>query len=106
MEGPTHQRSVRDAETRFLPRMNRHESLVHMRFSPFKKKKSSPATNQAELFHSVSVCHHDQLHLVHWNAVKYRTFGEAAEAPDGLAVLGIFLEVQTLLYLFNSLLAR
>lgn len=44
-------------------------------------------------FCSVYVCHHDQLHLVHWNAVKYRTFGEAAEAPDGLAVLGIFLEV-------------
>lgn len=34
-----------------------------------------------------------QLHLVHWNAVKYETFGEAATAPDGLAVLGIFLEV-------------
>ncbi|XP_049454347.1 carbonic anhydrase 7 [Epinephelus fuscoguttatus] len=33
-----------------------------------------------------------ELHLVHWNAVKYKTFGEAAEAPDGLAVLGIFLE--------------
>lgn len=35
-----------------------------------------------------------QLHLVHWNAVRYRTFGEAAAAPDGLAVLGIFLEVR------------
>ncbi|TWW67938.1 Carbonic anhydrase 7 [Takifugu flavidus] len=33
-----------------------------------------------------------ELHLVHWNAVKYETFGEAATAPDGLAVLGIFLE--------------
>ncbi|CAJ1049823.1 carbonic anhydrase 7 isoform X1 [Xyrichtys novacula] len=33
-----------------------------------------------------------ELHLVHWNAVKYRSFGEAASAPDGLAVLGIFLE--------------
>ncbi|KAF5895627.1 carbonic anhydrase 7, partial [Clarias magur] len=33
-----------------------------------------------------------ELHLVHWNAVRYRTFGEAAAAPDGLAVLGIFLE--------------
>ncbi|XP_022623530.1 carbonic anhydrase 7 isoform X2 [Seriola dumerili] len=33
-----------------------------------------------------------ELHLVHWNAVKYKTFGEAATAPDGLAVLGIFLE--------------
>lgn len=35
-----------------------------------------------------------QLHLVHWNAVKYRSFGEAATVPDGLAVLGIFLEVR------------
>uniref|UniRef100_A0A8C2WB74 Carbonic anhydrase n=1 Tax=Cyclopterus lumpus TaxID=8103 RepID=A0A8C2WB74_CYCLU len=33
-----------------------------------------------------------ELHLVHWNAVKYTTFGEAATAPDGLAVLGIFLQ--------------
>ncbi|CDQ55964.1 unnamed protein product [Oncorhynchus mykiss] len=33
------------------------------------------------------------LHLVHWNADKYKTFGEAAAAPDGLAVLGIFLEI-------------
>uniref|UniRef100_A0A671MHV3 Carbonic anhydrase 7-like n=1 Tax=Sinocyclocheilus anshuiensis TaxID=1608454 RepID=A0A671MHV3_9TELE len=33
------------------------------------------------------------LHLVHWNAIKYKSFGEAAAAPDGLAVLGIFLEV-------------
>uniref|UniRef100_K7FYC4 Carbonic anhydrase n=1 Tax=Pelodiscus sinensis TaxID=13735 RepID=K7FYC4_PELSI len=33
-----------------------------------------------------------ELHLVHWNARKYATFGEAAVAPDGLAVVGIFLE--------------
>ncbi|KAI1889902.1 hypothetical protein AGOR_G00167690 [Albula goreensis] len=33
-----------------------------------------------------------ELHLVHWNAAKYKTFGEAAAAPDGLAVLGVFLE--------------
>ncbi|XP_045298983.1 carbonic anhydrase 7 isoform X2 [Leopardus geoffroyi] len=32
------------------------------------------------------------LHLVHWNAKKYSTFGEAASAPDGLAVVGVFLE--------------
>lgn len=35
-----------------------------------------------------------QLHLVHWNAKKYSTFGEAASAPDGLAVVGVFLEVR------------
>nr|XP_046201467.1 carbonic anhydrase 7-like [Oncorhynchus gorbuscha] len=34
-----------------------------------------------------------ELHLVHWNADKYKTFGEASAAPDGLAVLGIFLEL-------------
>uniref|UniRef100_A0A3P8TYE9 Carbonic anhydrase n=1 Tax=Amphiprion percula TaxID=161767 RepID=A0A3P8TYE9_AMPPE len=33
-----------------------------------------------------------ELHLVHWNAVKYKNFSEAATAPDGLVVLGIFLE--------------
>ncbi|KAG9341362.1 hypothetical protein JZ751_019468, partial [Albula glossodonta] len=36
-----------------------------------------------------------ELHLVHWNASKHQTFGEAAVAPDGLAVLGIFLEGST-----------
>uniref|UniRef100_A0A674G9S3 Carbonic anhydrase n=1 Tax=Taeniopygia guttata TaxID=59729 RepID=A0A674G9S3_TAEGU len=34
-----------------------------------------------------------ELHLVHWNARKYTTFGEAAAAPDGLAVVGVFLEI-------------
>ncbi|NXK72374.1 CAH7 anhydrase, partial [Amazona guildingii] len=34
-----------------------------------------------------------ELHLVHWNARKYATFGEAAAAPDGLAVVAVFLEV-------------
>ncbi|XP_048647970.1 carbonic anhydrase 7, partial [Marmota marmota marmota] len=33
-----------------------------------------------------------ELHLVHWNAKKYSTFGEAASAPDGLAVVSVFLE--------------
>ncbi|RZF35046.1 hypothetical protein LSTR_LSTR009638 [Laodelphax striatellus] len=34
-----------------------------------------------------------ELHLVHWNCEKYKTFGEAAQHSDGLAVLGVFLEV-------------
>ncbi|XP_032087006.1 carbonic anhydrase 7 [Thamnophis elegans] len=34
-----------------------------------------------------------ELHLVHWNAKKYPTFGEAVVAADGLAVIGVFLEV-------------
>ncbi|XP_034099610.1 carbonic anhydrase [Drosophila sulfurigaster albostrigata] len=33
-----------------------------------------------------------ELHLVHWNTTKYKSFGEAAAAPDGLAVLGVFLQ--------------
>uniref|UniRef100_A0A8C5PNB8 Carbonic anhydrase n=1 Tax=Leptobrachium leishanense TaxID=445787 RepID=A0A8C5PNB8_9ANUR len=33
-----------------------------------------------------------ELHLVHWNAKAYATFGEAAGKPDGLAVIGIFLD--------------
>ncbi|VEN63651.1 unnamed protein product [Callosobruchus maculatus] len=32
-----------------------------------------------------------ELHLVHWNS-KYSSFAEAAEHPDGLCVLGIFLK--------------
>ncbi|XP_061429328.1 carbonic anhydrase-like [Lethenteron reissneri] len=34
-----------------------------------------------------------ELHLVHWNAVKYASFDEAKDKSDGLAVLGAFVEV-------------
>ncbi|PNF19325.1 hypothetical protein B7P43_G07303 [Cryptotermes secundus] len=34
-----------------------------------------------------------ELHLVHWNSSKYRSCGEAAGYPDGLAVLGVLLKV-------------
>lgn len=34
-----------------------------------------------------------QLHLVHWNAEKYSSFGEAADKPDGLAVIGFMVKV-------------
>lgn len=33
-----------------------------------------------------------ELHLVHWNT-KYANFGEAASKPDGLAVVGVFLQI-------------
>lgn len=39
-----------------------------------------------------------QLHLVHWNT-KYASFGEAASQPDGLAVVGVFLQVSSILLL-------
>lgn len=35
-----------------------------------------------------------QLHVVHWNADKYPSFVEAAHEPDGLAVVGVFLQVR------------
>lgn len=38
---------------------------------------------------------HFQLHLVHWNT-KYPSFGEAASQPDGLAVVGVFLQVSAI----------
>jgi len=34
-----------------------------------------------------------ELHLVHWDSVNFKSFGEAAAAKGGLAVLGIFLKV-------------
>ncbi|CAB3385990.1 Hypothetical predicted protein [Cloeon dipterum] len=34
-----------------------------------------------------------ELHLVHWNTTKYQSFAEAAQHPDGLAVLGVFFDV-------------
>ncbi|XP_061522249.1 carbonic anhydrase 1-like [Phycodurus eques] len=33
-----------------------------------------------------------ELHLVHWNT-KYANFGEAASKPNGLAVVGVFLQI-------------
>ena len=34
-----------------------------------------------------------QMHIVNWNSDKYRSLGEAAVEPEGLAVLGIMFEV-------------
>uniref|UniRef100_A0A8C3W725 Carbonic anhydrase n=1 Tax=Catagonus wagneri TaxID=51154 RepID=A0A8C3W725_9CETA len=34
-----------------------------------------------------------ELHLVHWNAVKYRDYQEAATGERGLAVIGVFLKL-------------
>ncbi|MBN3298951.1 carbonic anhydrase [Amia ocellicauda] len=34
-----------------------------------------------------------ELHLVHWNAGKYASFAAAAQEHDGLAVVGVFLEI-------------
>ncbi|XP_036690058.1 carbonic anhydrase 5A, mitochondrial isoform X2 [Balaenoptera musculus] len=33
-----------------------------------------------------------ELHLVHWNAVKYQNYTEAVMGEDGLAVVGVFLK--------------
>lgn len=46
-----------------------------------------------------------QLHLVHWNCDKYKSFAEAAGHSDGLAVLGIFLDVsKTVIFVYETLL--
>ncbi|XP_053401658.1 carbonic anhydrase 2-like isoform X2 [Mercenaria mercenaria] len=44
-----------------------------------------------------------ELHLVHWNASKYKSFGESADKSDGLAVLGIMIEVGTENQSFKSI---
>jgi len=36
-----------------------------------------------------------ELHLVHWNHIKYNSVQEAMDAPDGLAVLGIIMVENT-----------
>ncbi|KAG7231214.1 hypothetical protein INR49_012045 [Caranx melampygus] len=53
-----------------------------------------------------------ELHLVHWNT-KYPSFGEAASQPDGLAVVGVFLQIgaenanlQKVLDAFDSIKAK
>lgn len=38
-------------------------------------------------------CYPAELHLVHWNKTKYSSPSEAADKPDGLAVLGMFMEI-------------
>ncbi|XP_063516677.1 LOW QUALITY PROTEIN: putative inactive carbonic anhydrase 5B-like protein [Pongo pygmaeus] len=35
----------------------------------------------------------NQLHLVHWNAVKFENFEDAALEENGLAVIGVFLKI-------------
>uniref|UniRef100_A0A8C7ABP7 Alpha-carbonic anhydrase domain-containing protein n=1 Tax=Neovison vison TaxID=452646 RepID=A0A8C7ABP7_NEOVI len=35
-----------------------------------------------------------QLHLVHWNAVRFENFEDAALEEHGLAVIGVFLKVR------------
>ena len=42
------------------------------------------------------------MHLVHYNK-RYRDIKEAMTKPDGLAVLGVFLQVGVKLKLFNQL---
>jgi len=34
-----------------------------------------------------------EMHIVHWNCGKYASIDDAVDKPDGLAVLGIFLDV-------------
>ncbi|XP_058384627.1 carbonic anhydrase 5A, mitochondrial [Diceros bicornis minor] len=36
-----------------------------------------------------------ELHLVHWNSVKYRSYREAVLGDSGLAVIGVFLKLGT-----------
>uniref|UniRef100_A0A7N4PWU1 Carbonic anhydrase n=1 Tax=Sarcophilus harrisii TaxID=9305 RepID=A0A7N4PWU1_SARHA len=40
-----------------------------------------------------SKCYPAELHLVHWNAVKYKSFEDAAMEENGLAVIGVFLKL-------------
>ena len=43
---------------------------------------------------SVFIAFELQVHFVHWNCDKYESFEEAVDKEDGLAVLGVFLEVR------------
>ncbi|XP_004476718.2 carbonic anhydrase 5B, mitochondrial isoform X1 [Dasypus novemcinctus] len=40
-----------------------------------------------------SKCYPAELHLVHWNAVKFESFEDAALEENGLAVIGVFLKL-------------
>uniref|UniRef100_A0A287AEF4 Carbonic anhydrase n=3 Tax=Sus scrofa TaxID=9823 RepID=A0A287AEF4_PIG len=40
-----------------------------------------------------SKCYPAELHLVHWNAVKFENFEDAAQEENGLAVIGVFLKL-------------
>lgn len=47
-----------------------------------------------------------QLHLVHWNAVKFESFEDAAVEENGLAVIGVFLKVKKNFTTLNVLHSR
>ncbi|XP_020851411.1 carbonic anhydrase 1 isoform X1 [Phascolarctos cinereus] len=34
-----------------------------------------------------------ELHIVHWNSEKYASFSEAAQKPDGLVIIGVFMKL-------------
>ncbi|KAJ8930367.1 hypothetical protein NQ314_016831, partial [Rhamnusium bicolor] len=52
-------------------------------------------TNDQGSEHTINGQHYaGELHLVHWNSSKYRSFAEAAKHPDGLCVLGVFLKAK------------
>ncbi|KAL3859879.1 hypothetical protein ACJMK2_010067 [Sinanodonta woodiana] len=38
-------------------------------------------------------CYSAELHLVHFNSDKYKTFADAMDKPDGLAVLGVMVKI-------------
>uniref|UniRef100_A0A673V2L3 Carbonic anhydrase n=1 Tax=Suricata suricatta TaxID=37032 RepID=A0A673V2L3_SURSU len=50
-----------------------------------------------------SKCYPAELHLVHWNAVKFENFEDAALEENGLAVIGVFLKVRKWLILIHIL---
>ncbi|XP_022916188.1 carbonic anhydrase 2 [Onthophagus taurus] len=51
------------------------------------------ATSEKGSEHTVDgISYAAELHFVHWNAEKYQSFEEAAQQPDGLCVLGVFLK--------------
>ena len=44
-----------------------------------------------------------QLHFVHWNSSKYSSFSEAVDKKDGLAVIGVMIEVCTTLVIISGI---
>ncbi|KAK3578467.1 hypothetical protein CHS0354_038557 [Potamilus streckersoni] len=52
------------------------------------------ATDDIGSEHTINgTCYSAELHLVHFNCGNYKTFAEAVDKPDGLAVFGVMVEI-------------
>uniref|UniRef100_A0A8C4KR20 Carbonic anhydrase 5A n=1 Tax=Equus asinus asinus TaxID=83772 RepID=A0A8C4KR20_EQUAS len=68
-----------------LKSLNGHIGLPH-------RRRSDSFVSCHIVINVISLAPVFQLHLVHWNSVKYQNYSEAVMGESGLAVIGVFLK--------------